>query len=73
MSKEKLTNWISSKRYLHSSEKEKKHPIEKILKSVLFISTFNKMGEEDLSNEDIDTTESFTYSMFGWASANQKE
>ena len=31
------------------------------------------MGEEDLSNEDIDTTESFTYSMFGWASANQKE
>ena len=59
-----------------------------MLKSVLFINMFNKMGEEDLSDEDIDAIESFTCSMFGYskltsineediyilrASANQKK
>ena len=38
-----------------------------MLKSVLFINTFNKMGEEDLSDEDIDEIESFTCSMFGYS------
>ena len=47
--------------------KGKKHPIEIMLKSVLFINTFNKMGEEDLSDEDIDEIESFTCSMFGYS------
>ena len=40
----------------------KKRPIEIMLKSVLFINTFNKMGEEYLSDEDIDAVESFTCS-----------
>ena len=47
--------------------KGKKHPIEVMLKSVLFINTINKIGEEDLSDEDIDATESFTCSMFGYS------
>ena len=38
-----------------------------MLKSVLFINMFNKMGEEDLSDEDIDAIESFTCSMFGYS------
>ena len=38
-----------------------------MLKSVLFINTIHKMGEEDLSDEDIDATESFTCSMFGYS------
>ena len=33
-----------------------------MLKSDLFINTFNEMGEEDLIDEDIDVLESFTYS-----------
>ena len=36
-----------------------KRAIEIMLKSVLFINTFNKMREEDLSDEDIDEIESF--------------
>ena len=50
---------------LHFSEKSKKHPIEIMLKSVLFVNTFHKMVEEDMSGEDIDAIESFTCSMFG--------
>ena len=38
-----------------------------MLKSVLFINTSNKTGEEDLSDEDIDAIESFTCSMFGYS------
>ena len=38
--------------------KGKKHAIEIMLKSVLFINTFNKM-RDDLSDEDIDEIESF--------------
>ena len=68
--------------------KGKKRSIEIMLKSVLFINTFNKMEEEDLTDEDIDEIESFTCSMFGYskltsineediyilrASANQKK
>ena len=37
-----------------------------MLKSAQFVNTFNKMGEEDLSDEDIDAIESFTCSMFGY-------
>ena len=47
--------------------KGKKRPIEIILKSILYINTFNKMEEEDLSDEDIDEIESFTCSMFGYS------
>ena len=47
--------------------KGKKRPIEIMLKSVLFINFFNKMGEEDLSGKDIDAIESFTCSMFGYS------
>ena len=47
--------------------KGKKSSIEIMLKSVLLINTFNKMGEEDLSDEDIDAIESFTCSMFGYS------
>ena len=47
--------------------KGKKFPIEIMLKSVLFINFFNKMGEEDLSDKDIDAIESFTCSMFGYS------
>ena len=68
--------------------KGKKCPIKIFLKSVLFVNTFNKMGEEDLSDEDVDAIEPFTCSMFGYskltsiirrdiylfrASANQKK
>ena len=45
--------------------KGKKSSIEIMLKSVLLINTFNKMGE-DLSDEDIDAIESLTCSMFGY-------
>ena len=38
-----------------------------MLKSDLFIITFNKMGEEDLIDEYIDALESFTCSMFGYS------
>ena len=38
-----------------------------MLKSILFVNTFNKMGEEDLSDEDIDAIESFTWSTFGYS------
>ena len=70
MSKEQLTNWIISKHYLEYIlydytpsifRKGKKHPIEIMLKSNLFIITFSKMGEEDLNDKDIDVLESFTY------------
>ena len=47
--------------------KGKKHPTEIMLKSVPFINTFNKMGEEDLSDKDIDEIESSTCSMFGYS------
>ena len=47
-------------------------PIEIILKSVLFINTFSKIGEEDLSDEDIDAIESFTCSMFGYRKLTSK-
>ena len=43
--------------------KGKKRPIEIMLKSVLLINTFNKMGEEDLSDEDIDAIEYLTCSI----------
>ena len=43
--------------------KGKKRPIEIMLKSVLLINTFNKMGKEDLSDEDIDAIEYFTCSI----------
>ena len=51
---------------LHFSEKSKKQPIEIMMKSDLFINTFNKMGE-DLIDEDIDILKSFTCSMFGYS------
>ena len=38
-----------------------------MLKSDLFIIKFNKMGEEDLIDEDIDVLEFFTCSMFGYS------
>ena len=47
--------------------KGKKIPIEMMLKSVPFVNTFNKMGEEDLSDKDIDAIESFTCSIFGYS------
>ena len=47
--------------------KGKKRPIEIMLKSVLFISMFNKMGEEDLSDTDIDAIKSLTCSKFGYS------
>ena len=54
--------------YTHAFfRKGKKRRIEIMLKSVLFINTFNKMGEEDLNDEDIDAIESFTCSMFGYS------
>ena len=52
---------------LYSFRKGKKCPIEIMLKSVLFINMFNQMGEEDLSDEDINAIESFTCSMFGYS------
>ena len=54
--------------YTHAFfRKGKKRRIEIMLKSVLFINTSNKTGEEDLSDEDIDAIESFTCSMFGYS------
>ena len=47
--------------------KGKKIPIEMMLKSVPFVNTFNKMGEDDLSDKDIDAIESFTCSIFGYS------
>ena len=47
--------------------KARKIPIEMMLKSVPFVNTFNKMGEEDLSDKDIDAIESFTCSIFGYS------
>ena len=43
--------------------KSKKRPIEIMLKSVLFINSFNKMGEVDLSDEDIDE---ILYILYVW-------
>ena len=43
--------------------KGKKRPTEIILKLDLFINTFNKMGEEDLTDEGIEALESFTCSI----------
>ena len=43
------------------SRKGKKHPIEIMLKSDLFINTFSNMGEEDLIEEDIDVLESYVW------------
>ena len=38
-----------------------------MLKSDLFINAFNKMGQEDLVEEDNDVLESFTCSIFGYS------
>ena len=47
--------------------KGKKRQIEIMLKSVLFVNMFNKMGAGNLSDEDIDAIKSFTCSMFGYS------
>ena len=59
-----LTGWDYTPAFFRNS---KKRPFEIMLKSVLFVNTFNKMGEEDLSDEDIDAIESFTCSIFGYS------
>ena len=47
--------------------KGKKRPIEIMSKSDQFINVFNKMGEEDLSEDDMDVLESFTCSIYGYS------